>query len=91
MTSVHTVSDGRFEIVGCDVAPESQACGKEIRELSRPGEYLVLLVRHAADGTFSLPHGDTVLGAGDHVDLIARAGDRKLSRLFAAAEGKEAG
>ena len=91
VTSVHTVSDGRFEIVGCDVAPESQACGKEIRELSRPGEYLVLLVRHAADGTFSLPHGDTVLGAGDHVDLIARAGDRKISRLFAAAEGKEAG
>jgi trk system potassium uptake protein TrkA len=83
VTSVHTVNDGRFEIVGCDVAPGSPACGKALKELSRPGEYLLLLVRKAADGSFSLPRGDTVLGAGDHVNFIAKTGDGSIVRLFA--------
>ena len=86
VTSVHTVNDGRFEIVGCDVSPGSPACGKALRELSHPGEYLLLLVRKASDGSFSLPHGDTVLGAGDHVDFIAKTGDVGTMRLFAAEE-----
>lgn len=83
VTSVHTVNDGRFEIVGCDVAPGSPACGKPLKDLSRPGEYLLLLVRKAADGSFSLPRGDTVLGAGDHVNFIAKTGDGSIVRLFA--------
>ena len=83
VTSVHTVSDGRFEIVGCDVAEGSPACGKALKELSRPGEYLLLLARRAEDGSFSLPHGDMVFRAGDHVDFIARTGDRSIARLFA--------
>lgn len=82
VTSVHTVNDGRFEIVGCDVAPGSPACGKALKDLSRPGEYLLLLVRSARDGSFALPHGGTVLGAGDHVSFIAKPGDGQIMRLF---------
>ncbi len=87
VTSVHTASEGRFEIVGCDVTAASEADGKALKELSRPGEYLLLLVRHAGDGSIALPSGDTVLHAGDHVDFIARAGDKTISKLFAAGWG----
>ena len=89
VTSVHTVSDGRFEIVGCDIASGSPVCGKSLKELARPHECLLLLVRRADDGSTALPNGDTVLHAGDHVDFIARTGDRRLVRLFAAADGKD--
>ena len=82
VTSVHTVCNGRFEVVECDVAQDAKVVGKALKDVSRPGEYLLLLVRHAGAEGFAMPHGDTVLGAGDHVVLAMRAGDMETVRLF---------
>ena len=79
---MHTVCNGRFEIVECDVAPDAKAVGRPLKDISRRGEYLVLLVRPAAGEGFSLPHGDTLIGAGDHVVLAMRGGDMDVVRLF---------
>lgn len=82
VTSVHTVCNGRFEIVECDVAPDAKAVGRPLKDISRRGEYLVLLVRPAGGEGFSLPHGNTLIGAGDHVVLAMRGGDMDVVRLF---------
>lgn len=82
VTSVHTVCNGRFEIVECDVAEGAKAVGKALKDISLHGEYLLLLVRPAGGGALVLPHGDTVIGAGDHVVLAMRGGDMEVVRLF---------
>ena len=83
--SVHSVCNRSFEIVECGVRPGSRAAGRALRELSDPGEYLLLLVRKPDADTFEVPSGNTVLPAGGHVVLVMRAGSRRILRLF----GKE--
>ena len=82
VTSVHTVCNGRFEIVECDVAADAKVVGKALKDVSRHGEYLMLLLRPADGGVLAMPHGDTVIGAGDHVVIAMRAGDLEIVRLF---------
>lgn len=82
--SVHTVCDGRFEIVTCDVSAQGAIAGKRLRDMSMKGECLVLLVRHEGEGAFMVPHGEYEVLAGDRVVFIARAGDRRLDAMFGA-------
>ena len=80
--SVHTVCDGRFEIVSCDVSAQGEIAGRRLCDMSMKGECLVLLVRHAGEGAFTVPHGEYEVLAGDRVVFIARAGDRRLDAMF---------
>ena len=80
--SVHTVCNRQFEIVACDLSERSPVAGKSLREIARPGDYLVLLVRPPNGGESIVPRGDTVLQAGSHVVLITRAGDGRVLRQF---------
>ena len=81
--SVHSVCNRRFEIVECDVAPGSPAAGRALRDLSSPGEYLLLLARGPdAAAPFDVPTGDTVLAPGGRVVLVMRAGARRPLCLF---------
>ena len=61
--SVHSVCNRRFEIVECGIQPGSPAAGRALRDLSAPGEYLLLLVRSPDAEAFEVPAGDTVLPA----------------------------
>ena len=82
VTSVHTVCNGRFEIGECDVSPTAKVVGKALKDISRHGEYLLLLLRPAGGDVLAMPRGDTLIGAGDHVVLAMRAGDLEVVRLF---------
>ena len=80
--SVHSVCNRRFEIVECEIQPGSRAAGRPLRELSLPGEYLLLLVRRPGESAFETPSGRTVLPEGGRVVLVMRAGNRRVPRLF---------
>ena len=80
--SVHSVCNRRFEIVECGILPGSPAAGRALRDLSAPGEYLLLLVRSPDAEAFEVPAGDTVLPAGGRAVLVMRAGSRRVPRLF---------
>lgn len=81
-SSVHTVCDGRFEIISCDVSPQSELVGKKLRDVPMRGECLLLLVRHADEGAFMVPHGEYEILGGDKVVFIARADDKRLPTMF---------
>ncbi len=81
VTAVHTVCNGRFEVVECDVASDAKVVGKALKEISRRGEY-ILLLRSACGEDLAMPNGETVVQAGDHVVLVLRAGDVDIVRLF---------
>ncbi len=79
---IHTVSNGEFEIVECDIAQTSKVVGKQLKDISKPGEYLILLVKKPTSRGFELPQGNTVLSAGDHIVLIEKSGDKKIMEKF---------
>ena len=84
-SSIHTVCDGRFEIISCDVSPKSALVGRKLREVSMRGECLLLLVSHAEEGSYEVPHGEYEFLGGDKVVFIARSGDGKPPAMFGGA------
>ena len=81
-SSVHTVCDGRFEIIACDVSGQSVLVGKKLRDVPMRGECILLLVRHAGERAFAVPHGEYEILGGDKVVFIARAGNKQLPKMF---------
>ena len=66
----------------CDLPPSSKVVGKSLKEISSPGQYLILLVKKINSNKFDIPVGNTQLMAGDHIVLIANAGDKKILEKF---------
>ena len=81
VTGLHTVSNGTFEIVECDLQPSSKVVGKMLKDIASPGEYLLLLVKKQ-NGHYELPAGNTTLDAGDHLVLIEETGNKKVLERF---------
>ena len=86
VTGIHTISSGDFEIIECDLPSTSKMVGKPLKNISRPGEYLLLLVKKTGDSQYELPAGDTMLSGGDHLVLITKTGDKKILELFSGVE-----
>ncbi len=86
VSAVHSICGRRFEIVECDIAPDSKAAGRPLQKLAAPGEYLVLLIRQPDEKEWQVPRGDTVMQGGAHLVLITPAGDRRTLRLFCGRE-----
>ena len=84
VTGVHTICNGEFEIVECDLPEESTFNGKTLKEISSPGEYLLLLIKKAGSDQYDLPGGNTELNTGDHIVLIEKTGDKKILGKFSA-------
>ena len=80
--SVHTVCDGGFEVISCDVSRQSTLIGKKLRDVPMRGEALLLLARHETDSSFEVPNGEYEVRGGDKVVFIARAGDNHLPSMF---------
>jgi trk system potassium uptake protein len=79
----------RLEIIELEVAPDSEAAGKAVKELGLPDGSLVISVLR--DGAGFVPAGDTVVEAGDEVLLVldvgleSRVTERFTSRAHEAA------
>ncbi|MDY4902961.1 MAG: NAD-binding protein [Treponema sp.] len=78
VTSVHTICNGAFEIVECDLLSSSKIIGKTLKDIASPGEYLMLLVKKAGSENYEIPAGNTALSAGDHLVLIVNAEQKKV-------------
>ncbi len=85
VTGVHTVSDGKFEIVSCDIFASGKMTGKQLKDIASPGEFLILLIRKKGGKKYELPSGTSVLETGDHIVLIERTGDKKILEKFSGA------
>ncbi len=80
--AIHTIGNGGFEIVECDVEAGSEFAGKTLREIASAGSFLVLLARPDGVGDYQLATGSTILSVGSHIVLIAPAGDDKTLARF---------
>lgn len=74
---IHTVTNGQLEIVECEVSGESKAAGKTLKEISNPGNYLLLMSRKSNLDEFKIADGNTIIYTGDHVVLISQAENSK--------------
>src|SRR3954465_15047332 len=62
----------RLEIIELEVAEGSEAAGKRVRELGLPDGSLVISILR--DGGGFVPHGDSIVQAGDEVLLVLDGG-----------------
>ncbi|MBR6192856.1 MAG: NAD-binding protein [Treponema sp.] len=79
---VHTVSTGGFEIIECDVPSKSLVLGKTLKEIAKPGKFLMLLIQKPGSGGYDLVNGNTTLNVGDHVVLIQESGSKEILELI---------
>lgn len=66
--SVHTFAEGDLEMVEAVIPHSAPVCGKTLKDIARPGVFLVLLVKKKKG--YEIPVGDTVLEEGDKVIFI---------------------
>jgi trk system potassium uptake protein len=80
----------RLEIIELEVAPDSQAAGKLVKELGLPDGSLVIAIMR--EGTGFVPLADSLIEAGDEVLLVLDTGleDRVAARFQSPARGEAA-
>jgi trk system potassium uptake protein TrkA len=81
--SVHSVGARKYEIVSCEVSPESRAAGKRLSDIGSNDDLLVLLVKEPQSDISEIPNGSTVMSVGAQVVLIVPAGKTGILRMFA--------
>lgn len=74
---IHTVTNGELEIVECEITPSSKVIGKQLKEISNPGTFLVLMIKKAGTDSYTIADGNTKFYTGDHVVLISQSENSK--------------
>ena len=74
---IHSITNGEHEVVEYVLSPASYLVGKQLKEISDPGSFLILLIQGAGSKDYQIPGGDTVFSAGDHLILITLAKETK--------------
>ncbi len=78
---VHSLSNGKVEMVEVLVKEDSIVNNREIRSLNLPPNVVIATIYR--DGEIIIPSGDTVLKSGDRVAIVGRSGTLKeLTGLF---------
>lgn len=75
VTGVHTVSDGDLEIIEYVMPTDSHLNGKALKDISKPGKFLVLLQKRQGESDYLIPSGNTILNSGDNLVIIASMED----------------
>ncbi len=70
VTGVHTVSEGELEIIEYDLPETSHVIGKQLKDVSDSGSFLILLIKKYSTENFIIPAGNTFLEKGDRLVLI---------------------
>lgn len=70
VTDLHSIADGKLEIVQLSIDAQSAAVGKHLRDFSI-GNFLVLLIEKKELDKFVVPESETVFEEGDKIVLIA--------------------
>lgn len=79
---IHTVTTGELEIVECEITSSSKVSGKLLKEVSNPGNFLVLLSRKSGTEDYAIANGNTQLFAGDHIVLITKSDNSKKTLSY---------
>lgn len=86
---IHTVTNGQLEIVECEIGAKSKVNGKALKEISNPGQFLVLMWRQSGIEEYKIVDGNTKLYAGDHVVIIVTGEQsKKVLSYFAGSDGE---
>ncbi|MCQ2592630.1 MAG: NAD-binding protein [Treponema sp.] len=84
---VHTITTGELEIVECEITSSSKSAGKLVKEISVPGNFLVLLIKRAGTDEYTLVDGNSQFYTGDHVVLITKSeNSKKVGAFFSGIE-----
>ncbi|MEX2445318.1 MAG: Trk system potassium transporter TrkA [Alkalispirochaeta sp.] len=68
--SIHTISDGRVEVLELTVLPNSRAVGTAIKDLQLPRDTLIVAMER--EGMSLVPGGNNVVRANDQLVVIAK-------------------
>lgn len=71
VTGMHTMGDGKLEIIELYVSEKSQVIGKQLKDIARHGIYLVLLI--TGKNGCTIPNGDTEIHEGDKIVFIVKS------------------
>ena len=86
ITGVHTVSEGELEIVEIILSSKAKIVGKQIKEISKPGSFIILLIKEKSE-VYKVPDGNTVLDEGDKLVIITKTtSNADILQLFGADE-----
>ncbi len=79
-------ADGRAEAAEFRIQPDALVCGKALRDLHARSWIVGAILR---DGQLIIPHGDTVMRAGDLVTVVGAGTDfGEIVRAFTSGEGR---
>ena len=68
---IHTMGDGKLEIIELQVSDTASALGKKLKDISQHGIFLILLVTN--EHGCIIPTGETALHEGDKIVLIVKS------------------
>lgn len=77
---IHTVSDGKLEVVEIVIPSDSPIIGKRLIEFSNIKSFIVLLSKQNETKLYSIPSGETIFNEGDSVVLLIKT-DKDFSAL----------
>ena len=73
VTGIHTVATGEIEVVECVLQPNSPLIGKMLKDIARPGQFLIMLMQKQSSIGYQIPVGVTQLSVGDKAILVTQA------------------
>ena len=86
ITGVHTISEGELEIIQMELTNKAKIVGKQIKEISKPGKFIILLIKEKSE-IYKVPDGNTVLEEGDKLVIITKtSSNADILQLFGADE-----
>ena len=76
VTGIHSVN-GSLEIVEITIPENSEAAGKELKDIAENGAFLVLQIQKKGEKDFIIPYGNTFLETGDKIIVITNSGNNE--------------
>lgn len=87
VTGLHTISEGILEIIEVTLTPNTEVIGKQLHEISEPGNFLILLIKKANIDNYIVPEGKTELTTGDKLIIIThKENNRNILEKFGVGE-----
>ncbi|MBA7700130.1 Trk system potassium uptake protein TrkA [subsurface metagenome] len=79
--SVHSISDGKVEVIELTTKESSRVVGKKINEIKFPHHSLIIYATRGKQNI--IPDGKFVIQKGDHIILISRKeAIEKIEEMF---------
>lgn len=81
---IHTITNGKLEVVECEISSNSKIKDKTLKEISNPGTFLVLMIKKIGQNEYSIVDGNTQVRQNDRIVLISEAeNSKKVLSYFA--------